>query len=56
MKNAFWNPYATMPALSRRSLGLIAVITLLAVWSAISLSGLVMPFKLSAPWKVLSAL
>lgn len=56
MKNAFWNPYATMPALSRRSLGLIAVITLLAVWSAISLSGLVMPNKLPAPWKVLSAL
>lgn len=56
MKNAFWNPYATVPALSRRTLGLVSVAALLTVWTLISLSGWVMPTKLPPPWKVLSAL
>ncbi len=53
---AFWNPYAKLPAAKQRMLGALAVITLLATWSAISLSGLVVQNKLPAPWKVLDAL
>lgn len=56
MKKAFWNPYATPSKMQRRTLGVIAVLSLLALWSVVSLSGMVMPNKLPSPWKVLSAM
>ena len=51
----FWNPYAPLDARRRRLLGAGAVLTLLALWSAVAVSGLVSPTKLPAPWQVLSA-
>ena len=56
MKNVFWNPYATLPALSRRMLGLMAVLTVLALWTGLSMSGLIVSNKLPSPGKVLAAL
>lgn len=56
MKQAFWNPYAASTPTLRRALGISVVVAVLAVWSALSLSGLVMPNKLPAPWKVLDAM
>lgn len=52
----FWNPYALLPVAKRRLAGLATVLVLLAVWSGVSLSGLVAPNKLPAPWKVIDAL
>jgi ABC-type nitrate/sulfonate/bicarbonate transport system permease component len=56
MNSYFWNPYAPLSTFSRRTLGITAVLSVLAIWSAVSLSGLVSSNKLPAPWKVLSAL
>jgi ABC-type nitrate/sulfonate/bicarbonate transport system permease component len=56
MNNAFWNPYANMSAISRRALGISAVIAVLLLWSALSISGAVGPNKLPSPWKVAHAM
>lgn len=53
---AFWNPYADLPARTRRLLGVGAVLAVLVVWSVVAASGLVSPTKLPAPWSVLGAL
>ena len=52
----FWNPYAEPSPTQRRALGVAAVVAVLLVWSLVSLTGLVSPNKLPAPWKVLDAL
>ena len=56
MKSYFWNPYASMSAGVRRTLGVVAVVSVMAIWSAVCMSGLVSSNKLPAPWKVLSAM
>ena len=56
MKSAFWNPYATLPAPTRRLLGLGAVGVVLAIWTGLSLSGWIVSNKLPSPGKVLSAM
>jgi len=52
----FWNPYASLPASSRRMHGLAAVLGSLCVWGAIAMSGAVSSNKLPAPWQVLHAM
>jgi len=54
--NYFWNPYTSLSPAQRRAMGVIAVLLTLALWSLISLSGLVSSNKLPAPWKVLDAM
>lgn len=56
MQASFWNPYASLSKVSRRGLGLVAILAVIALWSALSMSGMVTPAKLPAPWKVLSAM
>ncbi|WP_137936018.1 ABC transporter permease [Chitinivorax sp. B] len=53
---SFWNPYALLDASQRRWLGILAVLVVLMVWSALAGSGLVGPNKLPAPWQVAKAL
>ena len=52
----FWNPYAPLPAASRRAHGLVAVIGSLLVWGALALSGMISANKLPAPWQVMHAM
>ena len=52
----FWNPYAFSSPTQRRALGVIAVLSVLALWSLVSLTGLAPSNKLPAPWKVLDAM
>jgi len=51
----FWNPYAELSVMSRRLAGVATIVVVLALWSAICLSGWVAPNKLPAPWKVVDA-
>lgn len=52
---ASWNPYAALPAGQRRSLGLIGIAVVLAVWFGLSASGWISPNKLPSPLAVLEA-
>ncbi len=52
----FWNPYAPMRDGQRRSLGIIAVLSVLLLWTGVSGLGLVSPTKLPSPIAVVKAL
>jgi ABC-type nitrate/sulfonate/bicarbonate transport system permease component len=52
----FWNPYSMSDASQRRQLGVGAVAAVLILWSLLTVSGMVSPNKLPAPWDVVSAL
>ena len=52
---SLWNPYAALTSGQRRSFGLVAVVLVIVIWSAISGFGLVGPVKLPTPWSVLEA-
>ena len=56
MTAAFWNPYAVLSSATRRTVGLVMVLAVFALWSAVAVSGWVSPNKLPAPWKVFDAL
>jgi ABC-type nitrate/sulfonate/bicarbonate transport system permease component len=51
-----WNPHEPVTTRQRQVLGAVGVGGALAVWSAISLSGLVKPYFLPAPWDVAAAM
>ena len=51
-----WNPYAPLTPATRRVLGIGAVLTVLIGWSIVSVTGLVGPNRLPAPWSVAKAL
>ena len=51
-----WNPYQTLTPTNRRALGLVSVLAVLGLWSALSGFRLVSPAKLPAPWDVAGAL
>jgi ABC-type nitrate/sulfonate/bicarbonate transport system permease component len=50
-----WNPYAPLSATSARTLGIGAVLVVLALWLLITALGLVGPNKLPSPWQVAKA-
>lgn len=50
-----WNPYEPLTPRLRRSLGIGAVLTVVAVWAALSGFGIVEPNRLPAPWSVAKA-
>lgn len=52
----FWNPYAALPASSRRMHGLAAVLGSLTIWALLAASGSISANKLPAPWQVLHAM
>lgn len=51
----FWNPYRTLDTRTQRLLGVGAVLTLLTVWTLVSMSGLVSQNKLPSPAAVARA-
>ncbi len=51
-----WNPHEPVSTRQRQVLGAVGLGGALAVWSAISASGLVKPYFLPAPWEVLGAI
>lgn len=50
-----WNPYAGLSDRNKRIFGLISVMTVVVIWSALSGFGLVSVAKLPTPWAVASA-
>jgi len=50
-----WNPYEELPRKTRRLMGAGSVVTVLAIWAAVTAAALVSPAKLPAPWAVASA-
>ncbi|HBK57670.1 MAG TPA: ABC transporter permease, partial [Xanthomonadales bacterium] len=53
---SIWNPYEPLPQLTRKQLGIGAVVAVLVVWALIAGLGLVSPNRLPAPWQVVGAL
>jgi ABC-type nitrate/sulfonate/bicarbonate transport system permease component len=51
----FWNPYKALDTRTQRMLGVAAVLTLLTVWTAVAMSGLVSQNKLPSPMAVARA-
>ncbi|MBX2800267.1 MAG: ABC transporter permease [Myxococcales bacterium] len=51
-----WNPYRPLESGQARTLGIAGAATVLAVWAALALSGMVSPNRLPAPWDVGGAL
>lgn len=52
---ATWNPYAPLSASTTRTLGIGAVLVVLAAWAIITAFGWIGPNKLPAPWQVAKA-
>lgn len=51
-----WNPFKTLTAKQKYSYLAVAIASLLGVWSILSVTGIVTPQKLPAPWEVMFAL
>lgn len=50
-----WNPYSSLDKQTKRLLGAVSVLTVLAVWAVVAASGAVGPAVLPTPWAVLQA-
>lgn len=55
-KPSMWNPYVGLSSQTKQILGVSAVVLVLAIWSALSFTGLVSPNKLPSPLAVFKAL
>jgi ABC-type nitrate/sulfonate/bicarbonate transport system permease component len=51
----FWNPYLSPASSQRRAIGVGSVASVLIIWSLLSVTGLVSPARLPAPWDVVRA-
>lgn len=51
-----WHPYEILAGTTRTLLGVGAVVSVLAVWSVLSITGAVSPDRLPAPWSVAGAM
>jgi ABC-type nitrate/sulfonate/bicarbonate transport system permease component len=56
MTSRFWNPYSSMSGKTRFAWGLGSFLVVIAVWSAIAMTGWVSDYKLPSPMAVLKAL
>ena len=56
MKSSFWNPYRSMNGKTRFAWGAGSFLVVIAIWSAIALTGWVSDYKLPSPLAVLKAL
>lgn len=55
-QHMFWNPYAPLTSGQRRTLGIGAVVAVLALWALVTAFGWISPNKLPAPWQVAKAM